>query len=81
MIWVQACSVFSKAVVLWQVRVAELFGIWDYEGKLKPGGWSRVQSLQTLKAWRLVPPAKMLQCFVQSVFDDVLLTLGCEQFW
>ncbi len=75
-IWVQAHSVYSKDVVLRQVRLAELFAIWDYEGKLESVGWSRAQSLSVLKACLLAPPAKMLRCFAQSVFDAVLFRLG-----
>jgi hypothetical protein len=37
LIWVQAHLVFSKVPVLQQIRVAELFAIWDYEGKLESG--------------------------------------------
>jgi hypothetical protein len=61
---------------LQQVRLAELFAIWDYEGKLKSVGWSHAQSLSVLKACLLAPPAKMLRCFAQLVFDAVLLRLG-----
>jgi hypothetical protein len=80
LIWVQAHSVFLKVPVLWQVRVAELFAIWDYEGKLESGSWSHAQSLRILKARLLAPPAKMLRCFAQSVFDAVLLRLGAVHF-
>jgi hypothetical protein len=76
LIWVQAYSVFSKVPVLRQVRVAELFAIWDYEGKLESGSWGRAHSLRILKARLSAPPAKMLRCFAQSVFDVVLLRLG-----
>ena len=72
MIWVQAHSVFSKAAVLRQVRVAKLFAIWDYEGKLKSGGWSHAQSLQILKAWLSAPLAKMLRRF-----PSLSLMLSC----
>jgi hypothetical protein len=40
LIWVQAHSVILKVPVLWQVRVAKLFAILDYEGKLESGSWS-----------------------------------------
>ena len=80
MIWVQAHLVFSKALVLGQVRVPEVFGIWDYEGKLGSCGWSRAQSLRILMAWLSAPPAKMLRCLAQSVFEAVLLKLGSEHF-
>jgi hypothetical protein len=75
-IWVQAHSVYSKDVVLQQVRLAELFAIWDYKGNLESVGWSRAQSLSVLKARLLVPPTKMLRCFAQSVFNAVLFRLG-----
>ena len=39
-------------------------------------GWSCAQSLSVLKTCLLAPPAKMLRCFAQSVFDAVLLKLG-----
>ncbi len=75
-IWVQAHSIYSKDIVLRQVRLAKLFAIWDYEGKLESVGWSPAQSLSVLKTRLLAPPAKMLRCFAQSVFDAVLLRLG-----
>ena len=75
-IWVQAHSIYSKDTVLRQVRLAKLFAIWDYEGKLESVGWSCAQSLSVLKTCLLTPPAKMLRCFAQSVFDAVLLRLG-----
>jgi hypothetical protein len=62
--------------MLRHVRLAELFAIWDYEGKLESVGWSCAQSLSVLKTCLLTPPAKMLRCFAQSVFDAVLLKLG-----
>ncbi len=79
-IWEQAHLVFSKAEVMRQVRVSKLLAIWDYEGKLKSSSWSRAQSLQILKAQLSVPPAKMLQCFAQLVFDAVLLKVGGVHF-
>jgi hypothetical protein len=39
-----------------------------------------VQSFRILKAWLLTPPAKMLRCFAQLVFDAVLLRLGAVYF-
>ena len=66
---------FSKVIVLQQVRIAKLMAIWDYEGKLESGGWNRAQSLQTLKARLSASPAKMLQCFAQSDCDAILVKL------
>ncbi len=33
--WVQAQCVYSKTPVIRRVKTAELFAIWDYEGKLE----------------------------------------------
>jgi hypothetical protein len=67
--------VFSKVIVLQQVRIAKLMAIWDYEGKLESGGWNRAQSLQTLKARLSASPAKMLLYFTQSVCNAILVKL------
>jgi hypothetical protein len=76
--WVQAHSVFLKDTVLWQVRITELMAIWDYEGKVESAGWSCIQSLHILKARLSAPPAKMLQCFAQSVCNAMLLRLDAS---
>ena len=78
-IWVLAHSVFRKDMVLRQARISELMAIWDYEGKLESWGWSRQQALAVLKARLLCPPAKMLQCFAQSVCEAILTNLEGHQ--
>jgi hypothetical protein len=71
--FVLAHTVFSKQMVLRQVRTSEVMSVWDYEGKLESRGWSHKQELKILKAWLTLPPAKMLRCFYQAACEAILL--------
>jgi hypothetical protein len=47
--WVRAWCVYSKTPVIWRVKAAELFTIWDYEGKLESQQWSYKDQLRVLR--------------------------------
>ena len=66
-IWVQASSVFTpRSKVVRQVNHAELFSIWDYEGKYESKHWQDHITRSVLKQRLASPPAKMLRSFVFS---------------
>ena len=58
--WVLSHSVYSRALVLRQVRISKLMAIWDYEGKLEAWGWDCIQEQRALRARLSAIPAKML---------------------
>ena len=73
-IWVQANSLFvSKGKVVRTVNHAELFAMWDYEGKYESKHWSHHMIRAVLKQRLASPPAKMLRSFAFSA-GGLLLT-------
>ncbi len=58
--WVWGECVYSKTPVIRWVKTAEMFAIWDYEGKLESQQWSYKEKLGVLKGRLACPPAKML---------------------
>jgi hypothetical protein len=58
--WVRADCVYSKTLIIRRLNTAELFAIWDYEGKLESQQWSYKEQLGVLRGCLACPPAKML---------------------
>jgi hypothetical protein len=58
--WVRADCVYSKTPIMRRLKTAELFAIWDYEGKLESQQWSYKEQLGVLRGCLACPPAKML---------------------
>ncbi len=46
---VRAECVYSKTPIIRRVKTAELFAIWDYEGKLESQQWNHKEKLGVLK--------------------------------
>ncbi len=73
---VRAECVYLKTPIIRRVKTAEVFAIWDYEGKLESQQWSYKEQLGVLRACLACPPAKMLQRFTQSICDASLTQLS-----
>jgi hypothetical protein len=58
--WVRADCVSSKTPIMRRLKTAELFAIWDYEGKLESQQWSYKEQLGVLRGCLACPPARML---------------------
>jgi hypothetical protein len=58
--WVRVVCVYSKTPVVRRVKTAELFAIWDYEGKLESQQWSYIQQLRIFRArWVSIYPVHL----------------------
>ena len=69
--WVRANSVWSKQnKILRQVRLHELFGIWDYEGKLESKDRPLRESRIMLRFRLLSPPAKILRALAFHLLNE-----------
>jgi hypothetical protein len=77
-IWVRVHSVYLKAPILWQARTSILMAVWNYKGKLESRSWSRQEGEWNLGARVSTPPAKMLRCFCQAVYNAILQKLQGE---
>jgi hypothetical protein len=78
--WVRAVCVYLKTPVVRRVKTAELFAIWDYEGKLESQQWSYIQQLGILRACLACPHAKMLCRFTQFICEASLTRLSKQSY-
>ena len=72
-IWVEANSVFGWGKrIIRPVNSAELFAIWDYEGKFEAKYWSKDTMKSVMSARLKSPPAKMLCSFAFTAGESLI---------
>ena len=65
-------SVMSKEHVTCKVKLSQLLGMYDYEGKNESRSWTKAEGKAVLFQRTRSPPAKIIRIFLHKAADNVV---------